>query len=87
MNLGLPPGNWRYDPHRRCQVWVPLDPHAEISDAFNDAPSRFRKADTHGTEHAARLHRERGTEVCDECREAVNANARRRRANRRNQAA
>lgn len=36
MSIGLPPGNWRYDPRRRCQVWVPLDPEVEIPDAFEE---------------------------------------------------
>lgn len=51
-DFGLPPGNWRYDPKRRIQVWVPLDPDVSIHDSFEDGkpapyvppmPDRHRK--------------------------------------------
>lgn len=82
MSIGLPPGNWRYDPHRRCQVWVPLDRTKPQSDEVDVLPD-FK----HGTEYGYRLHLVHGLGACDSCREAMAAATRRRRANRRNRAA
>lgn len=77
--FGLPPGNWRFDPATRVQVWVPDDPNDMRDDDTDPPVPKFE----HGTENGYKVHRKHGLEVCDPCREALNEASRRRRANRR----
>jgi hypothetical protein len=39
--FGLPPGNWRFDPATRVQVWVPDDPNEVGDDSFDEMESSF----------------------------------------------
>lgn len=49
--FGLPPGNWRFDPVTRVQVWVPDDPRMSADDAF-DEPAEVRVHPKTGKPHA-----------------------------------
>lgn len=81
--FGLPPGNWRFDPATRVQVWVPDDPLQALDRELDEPEPVFAPTGKHGTEHGYNLHRRSGIATCEPCRRAMNEASRRRRANRR----
>lgn len=69
MTTQLPPGNWRLDPFRRIQVWVPDEPGETGPDLFDELEAK-------ATAPPSPLSRYR-TAVCIDCGGSANRKSKR----------